>query len=362
MKVLHLEAGRHLYGGARQVVYLLEGLREHDVQNVLVCPTGSAIASAVSPDVATVRTLPLGGDVDLGAILRLRRVMREEAPDVIHLHSRRGADTLGALAALGLPAKVVLSRRVDNPESRLAIALKYRLYDRVITISEAIGRVLRSQGVAPDKLACVHSAVRIEDWTAPASRAELEDEFSLQPGAPVVGMAAQFIRRKGHDILLAALPQVIEAFPSLQIILFGKGPEQERMQHRVVDEGFTHNVLFAGFRDDLPRWFGVLDMQVHPASAEGLGVALLQGAAAGVPLVACDAGGIGEIVIDGLTGRLVPPNAARALADAMLDTLHHPAAAAERARAAREHLRAQFSIEAMTQGNLAVYQSLTSTQ
>lgn len=358
MKVLHLEAGRHLYGGARQVAHLLDGLREHPVDSVLLCPQGSAIAAAVGPDTAHVHTLALGGDADIGAIRRLRRIMRDEAPDIIHLHSRRGADTLGALAALGLGAKVVLSRRVDNPESKLALLLKYRLCDRVITVSEAISDVLRAQGVDAQKLVCVHDAVQVSDWTAPASRAQLQEEFSLRGDAPVVGMAAQFIRRKGHDVLLDALPQVIEEHPSLQVILFGKGRHQERIQRRVADEGLTHNVLFAGFRDDLPRWLGALDMVVHPASAEGLGVALLQGAAASVPLVACDAGGIGEIVIDGRTGRLVPPRAPSALAQAMLETLNDRDGAARRAAAARDHLRTHFSIPAMTQGTLGVYRDL----
>ena len=87
--------------------------------------------------------LPWRGDLDLGAVGRLRRLIRATRPDLVHLHSRRGADLLGALAARleGLP--VVLSRRVDNPEPRAWVALKYRLHDRIVTISEAKKPCLR---------------------------------------------------------------------------------------------------------------------------------------------------------------------------------------------------------------------------
>ncbi|MFK8016733.1 MAG: glycosyltransferase family 4 protein [Gammaproteobacteria bacterium] len=358
MKVLHVEAGRHLYGGARQVAYLLEGLAARDVRNVLLCATGSAIATAVPSEHAQVHPLPLGGDLDVGSIRRVRQVIKAEQPDVVHLHSRRGADTFGALAAMGTGAKVLLSRRVDNPESALAIALKYRLYDHVITISNAIREVLIGQGLDAGKLTCVHSAVEQEAWQNPASREALVDEFSLVPDQPVVGMAAQFIRRKGHDVLLDALPKLVDQYPHVQVLLFGKGREQERIQQRVQTDGLTHNVVFAGFRDDLSRWYGALDLLVHPALAEGLGVALLQGAAAGVPMVACDAGGIGEIVIDRKTGRLVAPGDADALAEAMLDVLEDASRGAAFVSAARELLVQQFSVDAMTDGNLAVYQRL----
>lgn len=357
MKVLHIETGRHLYGGARQVLYLLEGLAAHGVDSVLVCPEGSAIETAAGA-LARVVPLALGGDVDLASIGRMRRVMRAERPDIVHLHSRRGADTLGALATVGLPPRVVLSRRVDNPESALAIALKYRLVDHVVTISNAIAGVLKRQGISPDKLSCVPSAVPAEPWSAPASRSALCAEFSLPSDGHLVGMAAQFIPRKGHDVLIEALRRIVDPLPDVHVVLFGKGPVQEAVQRRVDDEGLGRHVTFAGFRDDLPTWLGSLDLLVHPARAEGLGVALLQAAAAGTAMVASNAGGIPEIVIDGRTGWLVPPDDPAALAEAMIEALTDGPARAARAAAARAHVTERFSVAAMTLGNLEVYRRL----
>ncbi|MEM6638688.1 MAG: glycosyltransferase [Pseudomonadota bacterium] len=358
---MHIETGRHLYGGARQVLYLLRGLKEHGVDSVLVCPEGSAIESAAG-DVARVCALPWGGDLDLAGVPRVRRLIRSESPDIVHLHSRRGADTLGALAAIATRTRVVLSRRVDNPESAVALALKYRLYDHVITISEAIARVLSEQGVTQDRLTCVPSAVDMTEWATPATRSELCAEFSLLESQKLVGMAAQFIPRKGHDTLIDALRRLVDPLPEVHVLLFGKGPQQEVVQKRVESEGLAQHVTFAGYRDDLPRWLGALDLVGHPARREGLGVALLQAAAAGVAIVAADAGGIPEIVRPGETGWLVPPDRAEDLAEAILEALAHPDLREARATAAREHVRKRFSIDAMTRGNLAIYQRLLGVQ
>ena len=91
MKVLHVEAGMHLYGGALQVVFLLRGLKAQGVHCVLACPTGSAIAQEAAPH-AEVRPMPMKGDADVGLTGRLRALIREVKPDVVHLHSRRGSD------------------------------------------------------------------------------------------------------------------------------------------------------------------------------------------------------------------------------------------------------------------------------
>ncbi|MCK7492063.1 MAG: glycosyltransferase [Comamonadaceae bacterium] len=153
----------HLYGGALQVVFLLRGLEAAGVDSVLVAPSGSAIAEAAAPH-ARVRTIAMGGDGDIATVGRLRRLIRAERPDVVHLHSRRGSDIWGGIAGRLEGVPVVLSRRVDNPEPRAWVGLKYRLFDRVVTISEGIFRVLESEGVPRAKLRCVPSSVDVEQY------------------------------------------------------------------------------------------------------------------------------------------------------------------------------------------------------
>lgn len=360
MKVVHVEAGKHLYGGALQVVFLLRELaRVPGDAHLLICTEGAAIGAAVRALGVRVVELPLGGDTDPGMAWRIARVLRAERPDLVHLHSRRGADLWGALAGRLTGVPVVLSRRVDNPEARCWVAAKYRLADRVVTISQGIRRVLLTEGVPAGKVICVPSAVdtgRYHPAADPAAaRTALAAEFALPAGVPVVGMAAQFIARKGHAVLLDALPAVLARHPDVQFLLFGRGPLAGEVQRTVTERGLAGHVHLPGFRDDLERWLPALDLLVHPASMEGLGVALLQAAACGIAIVAGRAGGIPEIVRDGENGRLVDPHDAGALAAALNGLLDDAALRARCGAAGRAIAERDFSIAAMVAGNRRVY-------
>jgi glycosyltransferase involved in cell wall biosynthesis len=361
LRILHVETGRHLYGGALQVRYLLEGLAARGVSNVLVCPADAAIAEAARPYCESVHELPMAGDLDLGFAGRLRRVIRAVRPDLVHLHSRRGADVLGGLAARreGVPA--VLSRRVDNPEPALWARLKYRLFARVITISEAIRQVLLAEGVPDEKLVCVPSAVDTADYERPCDRDWFRSTFALAPEERAVGVIAQLIVRKGHRHLLTAAPAILTACPDTRILLFGQGPLEEELRSRIHDMGLDGRVELAGFRDDLPRILPCLDLVVHPADMEGLGVSLLQAAAAGVPLVGTRAGGLPEIIRED-NGVLVPRADPVALAQVVIALLKDPERARHMGQAGRALVRARFSIDAMVEGNLGVYRELLASR
>ncbi len=357
MKILHVEAGKHLYGGARQVLYIVEGLAARGVANLLACPAGSEMARQ-QPAGTRVVAMKMGGDGDFGMVSRLASLIRAEKPDLVHLHSRRGADTWGGLAAKLAGVPCVLSRRVDNPESRLAVAIKYRLYDHVITISEGIRQVLLSEGLAPGKVSCVRSAVDATPYLVPVDRAAFCAESGLPADALVAGVVAQLIPRKGHRYLLAALPALLARHPALQVLIFGQGPLEAELRAEVEAAGLSGAVRFTGFRHDLPRWLGGLDMLVHPADMEGLGVSLLQASAAAVPIVTSRAGGLPEAVQDGVTGILCPPGDVTALA-AAIDRLAGDAALRARFGAAgRARILAEFSIDAMVDGNLRVYRQV----
>lgn len=358
MNLVHLEFGRHVYGGAEQVLMLLEGLNAQGIQNHLVCPQDAAIVARARALGISVWPIHYRGELDGRVLLKLRRCFKQLGPDLVHLHSRRGADTWGALAARRHGVPVVLSRRVDNPEAAKWVPLKYRWYDRVVVISEAIGRVLREAGVPAEKIACVHSAIAADTTPADCDRASFCQRFAVPERARVIGMAAQFIERKGQRYLLEALPSIIAAIPDCHVILFGQGPERPAIEAAVAAKGLTERVHFPGFVETLPNWLPCLDVLVHPALREGLGVILLQAAAAGVPMVAARAGGIPEVVVDGENGRLVPPADAPALATACIDLLQDPKRAQALGEAGRRRLAQHFSPAVMVAGNLRIYQDL----
>ena len=355
MRILHLEAGRHLYGGAAQVRYLIDGLAAEGADNVLVCPAGSALAA--EPPAGRVAPLAMHGELDLGMLPRLVRVIRATQPDLVHVHSRRGADLYGGLAAAiaGVPA--VLTRRVDAAEPRAFARLKYRPYAALVALSQAIEAQLTAAGVDDARLVRIPSAVDTSAYRPdPAARGRVLTQLGLRSDALVVAVVAQLIERKGHRRLLAVLPELARAEPRMRVLCFGRGPLEQRLAREIDERGLAQIVTLAGFRTDLRHLMSGFDLVVHPAEREGLGLALLEAAAAGVPVVACAAGGVPEVVENGVTGALVPVGDAAALRAAVGRLLAAPAERTRLGAAARVRAERRFGVAGMVAAHVSLYE------
>lgn len=367
MKVLHIEAGKNLYGGALQVLYLLNELKaQHGdkIENSLICPVGCDLAERASA-VAQVFPMKMGGDLDIGLKSRIAAVIADIQPDLVHVHSRRGADIWGLFAARSANVPVVCSRRVDNPEPAWLAKWKYHKYNKVVSISEGIRQVLLSEGVAPEHVICVHSAVDTQQY-APLSDVQIQateaswfrTEFGLNDDALVIANFAQMIERKGQINLIDAFASLHQAHPKARLMLFGKGGKLDDYKAHAAQCGVADKVLFPGFRNDIARILPHIDVVAHPATMEGLGVALLQSAAACVPIVATAAGGIPEIVADQENGFLIDVGDTAALAIQLQLLLDDADLRMTQGLNGRKKVLEQFSIPAMAAGNYRVYQEL----
>ena len=352
---MHVETGRHLFGGARQVLLLMCGLKARGHRGTLVCPAGSEIESAARELGLTVNGVAMHGDVDVGFAWRLARLLRRLRPELVHVHSRRGADTFGGLAArlAGIPA--VLSRRVDSADPRGLGRLKYTQYRRVIAISACIREQLAARGVPASKLRLVRSAVPEVAGVDPLSCEIFVNRFALPADVFSLAVVAQLIPRKGHRFFLAAVAALRDQHPEIRAVLFGIGPLQAELAAQVAALGLDEHVQFAGFEPDLERWIGHFDLLVHPAEREGLGIGVLEAQAAGVPVVGFRAGGLTEAVADGETGLLVAPGDIAALTAAMRSMIEDDQQRRRFAAAGPDRVRREFGVEAMVDGNLAVY-------
>lgn len=358
MKILHVETGRHLYGGPQQVAYLLAALTERGHDCTLVCPPGSGIDSAARAQGIRVQNLFCAGDLDLPFAYRLTQFINETRPDLVHCHSRRGADVLGGLAASFADVPAVVSRRVDNTEMQLIAALRYRPFRKVIAISNTVAEVLRAAGIEGDRVTVIRSAVDAAAFAETADPADFRREFNIPEGMPALAAAGQLIPRKGHRFLLDAAAQLKNSGKVFRLMIFGEGELDKTLREQAVSLGLGDVVQFPGYRDDLDRWIGCFDLFVHPALAEGLGVATLKAQAAGVPVVAFAAGGLREAVADGETGLLVAAEDSDALARAMHRLLDDDALRARFAAAGRVRMATEFSIDTMADKHVALYESI----
>ena len=358
MKILHVETGRHLYGGPQQVIYLVSALLERGHDCTLICPPESGIDSAARSAAIPVRNLFCAGDLDLPFAYRLTQYLQSSKPDILHCHSRRGADMLGGLAASFTDVPAVVSRRVDNTEMRLLAALRYRPFQKIIAISAAIAKVLEDHDVDPSRIEIIRSAVDTARFAEPADRAAFAAEFGVPDDAIVLGAAGQLIPRKGHRYLLEAVAEIKDAYPQLRLLIFGEGYLNNQLRAQAATLGLGDIVQFVGFREDLDDFMGCFDIFVHPALAEGLGVATLKAAAAGVPVVGFAAGGLPEAVLDSETGLLVPAEDVDELRKAIVTLIAHDDVRASMGAAGRERMQSEFSIDTMVTQHIALYESV----
>lgn len=365
MKILHIETGRNWLGGPAQVLYLMNGLRLRGHSVCLLSPRKSALGVRAAQAGIDVRFTAFNADSDPRLIWGAVRAIRSYNPDLVHLHSRRGADTQGAVAARLMRKPIVLTRRVDY-EIRDTALVKWRydrLYDHIVAISEAIRRVLIEGGVEPDRVSTVHSSVDIDEFRPDSARAAAaRAELGVEPGIPLFGIVAHMIHRKGHDVLWKAMKRIGPDFPNVRLAVFGKGEEEGRLRESAKALGIARQLIWCGFRNDLPAVLPAIDCLVHPARLEGLGVAILQALACAKPVIACPVGGIPEAVIPPEDGWLVPVDDDAALADAMRAVMADPSAAALKGAAGRIIVERSFSVDAMVEGNLAIYRRVLRTE
>lgn len=357
MRVLHLEFGRHLYGGALQVVYLLRGLEAHpDIQNEVVVPLETPLPEAV-PARETVRfhRMPMAGELDIRLMWRLWKVVRATRPELVHIHSRRGADFWGVLLARWTGVPYIVTRRVVYPEVGWLIRWRMGRAAAVVGISGRVCEMMREAGIPEAKTRCILSTVDTEVYRPGGDRAWFDAEFSIAPGEQVVGMIGQLIEGKGHRVLFEAIPGILEACPGAVFLLFGKGHLEQKLRADVAREPWRERVRFMGFRTDMARVIPNLDLVLHPAFMEGLGVSLLQAAACAVPIVGSRAGGIPEIVKHGENGYLIEPGDSAALAREAIRLLSDAALRARAGESGRALAVERFSIARMAADYAALY-------
>lgn len=338
--------------------FLLDNLSSLGVDSSLVCDSRSAIRTACEAQGINVHPFKIAGDLDVTFPFKLWKLCKQTRPDLIHVHSRRGVDYWGGWVAKRLGIPCILSRRVDNPEPRSLVKFKYNLYNRVITISDGIRQVLIKEGLKDEKITLVRSAVDFESFPAPISKEAFLKRFDLNPSHLVIACAAQLISRKGHRFLLEALPRVVKVYPDVRVFLFGKGAEEQNLKKQVQDLGLENTVSFPGFVDDVKSIYPHIDILVHPALMEGLGVALIEASYCKVPIIAAAVGGIPEIVRDQQNGFLVHPGQVEPFQDTLLKLLSDKNLRKQMGQTGHELAIEEFSVNPMVDGNFKVYKSI----
>ena len=358
MFTLHVDTARTWRGGQNQVLLTVLGLRARGHRTVLVAHPEGELARRASEGHDLVRLAP-AHEVDFAAAFRFARVVRDLSPDVIHAHDPHAVSmaslALSTMADQKRPL-LVIARRVDFHLKRNAFSRwKYKQADAAICSSNAIRGIVIEDGIPEESAFTVHEGVQVDRIQAlPA--ADVRKEFWLPPGSQTVGNVGALVAHKGQRYLVDAAPAIVRALPDTHILIFGEGELRPALTRHIKHLGLEHRVSLAGFRPDILSLLKGLDVFVMSSITEGLGTSILDAMAAARAVVGTAAGGIPEAVEHGVTGLLVPPHNAEALAGAILALLKDEPLRRRMGEAGLERVRRLFNVDRMVDETLAVYE------
>ncbi len=346
-------------GGAESLV--VPFVRRHDRSRIhlsvgcLTTISGNAIEQELQGDNVPMVNLGARNLRDIAAFRRLLRYIRTEKIDLIHAHLAYAA-TWAAVASriTGVPSLASLhvapptGGRQEIRDRLMRFALN-RWSSAVVAVSGALrDDYLATGSLDRSKVWVVHNGIDIHRFQPDRgrSRANVEREFGIAPGAPLVATVSVLRPGKGIEVLLDAVPLIVARVPAAHFLIVGDGPMRREWSELAQRLGIEHRVHWAGHRSDVDSILPAADLLVHPTLADAFPTVLLEAMAAGLPVVASQVGGIPEIVEPGGTGTLVPASNPEALASAVVDLLMHGDARAGMGRRAREIATQRFSTEA----------------
>jgi glycosyltransferase involved in cell wall biosynthesis len=235
-----------------------------------------------------------------------------------------------------------------------------RRADKIIAVSEKIARRMKRMWVNSGKICVIENGVNLNRFAEHPASDSAKESLGIKKNALLIGTVGSLTREKGHLYLLMAAPRVAQRFPEVIFLLVGDGKERINLERTVSKLGVGEKVVFAGMRKDIPEILSILDVFVLPSLNEGLPMALLEAQAAQVPIVATRVGAIPDVVKDGITGILIPPEDPDAIAKSIVRVLSDRKSACNMAQKGFERVRNNFSSEKMACKYIALYQELLS--
>jgi glycosyltransferase involved in cell wall biosynthesis len=356
MNVVQLVIGGDVAGGQIVALQIAHATRETGHRVSFVSPTPGPFVDRVRAEGFDATVIPIGGALDVRAAARLTGAFR--GVDVVHTHGHFGVNVVGRVAARLAGAAAISHMHIENafrsgPGRAAQVQLDNataRLCTAIVAVSDATRASLERQGYPRAKLHTIHNGI---EEPPPVEPVELAPR-------PTILQVARLAAVKGQHTLLRALVQL-----DAHAVLVGRdlehgGAYERELRGEAARLGVADRVVFAGPRDDVPALLAGCDVFCLPSSAEGLPIVVLEAMASACPVVASAVGGTPELVTDGVTGLLVPPEDADALAVALGSLLGDRGRARALGEAGRDRVRSEFSLQHSTARVLDLY-SLVST-
>jgi glycosyltransferase involved in cell wall biosynthesis len=352
-------------GGETQVLGLTLALAREGHRAELICDPAGRLWERARAAQIKCHPLAIRNSLDVPAAIRMRAILKRERYDVIHFHTSRAH----AMApwTRGFARALIVTRRMDYRPNRLFAPLLFnRAVDRVVAISRGVADSLLEAGVDRSRIVTVPSGVDCDRFHPPSSgeRAHARASLGIQPEEIVISAIGMLEPRKGHRYLIDAISMLTAPGSSagqgiqLRCIIAGDGSLRGELARQIAETGCSSRVTMLGQTDDVREVLWASDLFAMPSLKEGLGVAVLEAMAVGLPAIASKVGGLGEVVEHDRTGILIEPARPDQLASAIARLADSSQLRSAMGAAARARAEVEYSMNAMAERTMALYRGI----
>ena len=369
LRILHTNFLHRWGGQSNRILLLCKGLRERGHFVMLAAPRDSELIQR-----AKKADIPVFADVGfkrgfhplsmLSDARKLKQVVTRYQIQIIHTHGSQDswASAL-AFRKKGSEFPICIRTRHNLFPIRDHIFNRWlygRFFNHIICISEQIRKDCRAKPyINAENLSVIHSAIAPEKLRSVSEdeKTQLRQTLGIKDEL-VIGTMARLRPEKGLDVLLRAMQTVVKKIKSAKLLIVGEGSMRDALVNETRRLSLTDKVIFAGFLHDTTPALDVMDIFVMPSLSEGLGTALMEAAARGLPIIASQVGGILDIIEHNVSGILVKPNDPDSLAQAILMVASNRELARSLGATAQKLAIQSFSVERLVKDTEALYLSL----
>jgi glycosyltransferase involved in cell wall biosynthesis len=303
--------------------------------------------------------------IHLSTIRHIRSLLAKLRPDVVHTHQINPLFYTGP-AARSLRIPVVHTEHgkhyAAHRRTRLLGRLAGRFAQRVFCVSDDIAQEITTHRIAsPDKVEVVRNGIDTRRFQEPADTDSLRQSLGIPLDAPVIGTIGRLSEIKRQDLLLRAFHDLRTNIPNAHLLLVGDGPLLSELRQLATTLGLDGSIHFAGYQPEPQQFLHLMNVFTLTSRSEGMPLVILEAWAAGVPIVASDAGGLPELIQHGQTGLLFPSGDVQALATAIGQMLTDPAYARTMAEAGLRRVESTYHARHMAETYHARYLNLISS-
>ena len=321
-KIIEVSSDTNIGGAGKCLLTLLENFDYDKFAVKVILPKDSLLKPHIAA--MNIEVIEVDGiadkSLDVKAIKELKKIFKEEKPDLVHTHASMSA----RIAAKQAGAKVVYTRHsVFPPSKKISMGpgkvingmINNSLADGIIAVAEAAKQNLTDTGIDERKIKVILNGV---DGLKPPTEFEKlaqKKRFGVKLGEKVISIVARLEDIKGHEYFIEAARELLDKGIKARFFIAGTGSYEETLKKKVRDLGLQDNVIFTGFITDVDKLMSITDIQVNASyGTEATSLALLEGMSIGVPAVVSDFGGNPGVIKTGVNGLVVPKQNSNALA------------------------------------------------